>query len=171
MGNNSTEKQHNSRHLKANVILPFLLKLYKTRKTVDQAIEDAEKLNQFIESDIKQNAQGGNLEFDQVNLNEAMEKIKELREKQSTENPYEFKAQVISEQSVTSISDKDSQTIKNDVCEFNDIEQGKFFIHEGITLCRFGSYGMGIGKDGKIAMTIPKHTKVIRVNDLKDLEY
>jgi hypothetical protein len=32
----------------------------------------------------------------------------------------------------------DGNTLINEICNYEDIEQGKFFINEGLKFCRFG---------------------------------
>ena len=58
----------------------------------------------------------------------------------------------------------DGNTLLNEVCRFGDIEQGKFFIYEGLKLCRFGCYGMGIDVNGNVAKKLSDDTKVVKAN-------
>ena len=54
MENAKTDEQLKSERLKTEVVLPTLLKIYKLqRRTVDEIIEDANKLLSFIESNPK----------------------------------------------------------------------------------------------------------------------
>ena len=55
-------------------------------------------------------------------------------------------------------------TLLNEVCRFGDIEQGKFFIYEGVKLCRFGCYGMGIDSNGTVAKKLSDDTEVVKAN-------
>ena len=58
----------------------------------------------------------------------------------------------------------DGNTLLNEVCRFGDIEQGKFFIYEGVKLCRFGCYAMGIDANGIVAKKLSDDTKVVKAN-------
>jgi hypothetical protein len=58
----------------------------------------------------------------------------------------------------------DGNTLLNEVCRFADIEQGKFFIYEGVKLCRFGCYGMGIDINGTVAKKLSNDTEVVKAN-------
>lgn len=58
----------------------------------------------------------------------------------------------------------DGNTLLNEVCRFGDIEQGKFFIYEGVKLCRFGCYGMGIDANGTVAKKLSDDTEVVKAN-------
>ena len=53
------------------------------------------------------------------------------------------------------------QKIK-DICRFIDIENNKFFIHEEIKLCKFGTYGMGIDANGSIAKKFKGNELVLK---------
>jgi len=61
-------------------------------------------------------------------------------------------------------SPNDAKPLLNEVCLFGDIEQGKFFIHEGVKLCRFGCYGMGIDVNGTVAKKLSDDTEVVKAN-------
>jgi hypothetical protein len=58
----------------------------------------------------------------------------------------------------------DGNTLLNKVCRFVDIEQGKFFIYEGVKLCRFGCYGMGIDINGTVSKKLSDDTEVVKAN-------
>jgi hypothetical protein len=58
----------------------------------------------------------------------------------------------------------EGNTLLNKVCFFGDIEQGKFFIYEGVKLCKFGCYGMGIDINGTVAKKLSDDTKVVKAN-------
>ena len=61
-------------------------------------------------------------------------------------------------------SPNDAKPVLNEVCRFGDIEQGKFFIYEGVKLCRFGCYGMGIDTNGTCAKKLSDYTEVVKAN-------
>lgn len=49
-------------------------------------------------------------------------------------------------------------------CTFNDIGQTGFFIYKGTTLCRFGSFGMGINSTGSVSKKFEGTELVTRTN-------
>ena len=52
--------------------------------------------------------------------------------------------------------------------EFNDLPDGKFFILDGITYCRFGSYGLGVN-EGKNVFKIVDPKTLVEPLELKDV--
>jgi len=51
--------------------------------------------------------------------------------------------------------------------EFNEIPDGKFFILDGITYCRFGSYGLGY-HNGENVFKIVDSKTLVKPIELKD---
>lgn len=51
-----------------------------------------------------------------------------------------------------------------EVCRFIDIPQQGFFIYEGVKLCRFGPYGMGVDANGTVAKRLGPDVLVNRAN-------
>ena len=51
--------------------------------------------------------------------------------------------------------------------EFNELPDGKFFILDGITYCRFGSYGLGYHNGENVFKIVNPKTLVIPL-ELKD---
>jgi len=57
-------------------------------------------------------------------------------------------------------------TTENSI-EFNELPDGKFFILDGITYCRFGSYGLGYHNGENVFKIVDPKTLVIPL-ELKD---
>lgn len=65
---------------------------------------------------------------------------------------------------ISTKASNDGNTLLNEVCRFGHIEQGKFFIYEGVKLCHFGCYGMGIDANGTVAKKLSDDTEVVKAN-------